>query len=359
MSTSMTAAETSSRRRGKPNSAGPRAPASNLPSAATGAPRPNTTMSICRAGSIDLSAFGLPGVNVDPNIHLVKLGLNYRFGDTPPWVAPAIHAKPHLPESDRLERARANDLPAFSLSRLPFALCGPEQPAGRRTGPRDLDHDGLPGRAAVAGRRILFRPRTRAGFRPERNAGPCRFSQWRGAEGRRRIPEIPAAALLLQADLRARRRTGRRRGCRQSAARQARHRPRHADRRPLCGRRFLRRQLLRQGSARRFHELGDVVVGRLRLPRRPAGLYPRRRGRVQPQGLGGARRRVRGADRAQQRRPRHPKAAVPSSNSRSVTRSSISPANCGSARSPTAAIPAITGRRWRSRRPTPRSTSTL
>ena len=47
------------------------------------------------------------------------------------------------------------------------------------------------------------------------------------------------------------------------ACRQARHRPRHADRRPLRGRRFLRQQRLRARSARRFHELGDVVVGRL------------------------------------------------------------------------------------------------
>src|SRR3954451_68360 len=51
----------------------------------------------------DLSGFGLPAVNVDPNIHLVKLGLNYRFGDTPPWTAPdaakTAAAKTALPES--------------------------------------------------------------------------------------------------------------------------------------------------------------------------------------------------------------------------------------------------------------------
>jgi high affinity Mn2+ porin len=46
----------------------------------------------------DLSGFGLPGVNVDPNIHLVKLGLNYRFGDTPPWTLPPS-GKTALPES--------------------------------------------------------------------------------------------------------------------------------------------------------------------------------------------------------------------------------------------------------------------
>jgi high affinity Mn2+ porin len=35
----------------------------------------------------DLSGFGLPGVNVDPRINLVKFGLNYRFGDAPQGAA--------------------------------------------------------------------------------------------------------------------------------------------------------------------------------------------------------------------------------------------------------------------------------
>lgn len=47
----------------------------------------------------DLSGFGLPGINVDPNIHLVKFGLNYRFG-TPPWAAAGpANGQPALPES--------------------------------------------------------------------------------------------------------------------------------------------------------------------------------------------------------------------------------------------------------------------
>lgn len=45
----------------------------------------------------DLSGFGLGSVNVDPRIHLFKLGLNYQFGDTP-WM-PAV-GKTKLPESD-------------------------------------------------------------------------------------------------------------------------------------------------------------------------------------------------------------------------------------------------------------------
>jgi len=47
----------------------------------------------------DLSGFGLPGINVDPRIHLAKVGLNYHFGDMP-W-SPAVNPiKQLLPESD-------------------------------------------------------------------------------------------------------------------------------------------------------------------------------------------------------------------------------------------------------------------
>ncbi len=46
----------------------------------------------------DLGGFGLPDVNVDPRIHLFKLGLNYHFGDMP-WIAP-VDGKTKLPESD-------------------------------------------------------------------------------------------------------------------------------------------------------------------------------------------------------------------------------------------------------------------
>lgn len=48
-----------------------------------------------------LGAYGLPDVTVDPKIHMVKLGLNYQFGQTPPWMPNApVEAKTKLPESD-------------------------------------------------------------------------------------------------------------------------------------------------------------------------------------------------------------------------------------------------------------------
>jgi len=85
----------------------------------------------------DLSGFGLPAVNVDPNIHLVKLGLNYRFGD--PAMDRARRSENRRCENrasgiDRLERARADHLSSDRLSRVPLALCRAQQSAGQRTG---------------------------------------------------------------------------------------------------------------------------------------------------------------------------------------------------------------------------------
>ncbi len=69
----------------------------------------------------NLADAGLPNVGVDPNIHLVKLGLNYRFGDLPDATLP-INARTTLPRIQQLEYPRADDLSAASLSGDPFAL---------------------------------------------------------------------------------------------------------------------------------------------------------------------------------------------------------------------------------------------
>jgi high affinity Mn2+ porin len=70
----------------------------------------------------DLSAFGLPSLNVDPNIHLVKLGLNYRFGDAPLLAVPNS-GKPALPESTDWDvHAQTTFLPsAYPAFRSPYA----------------------------------------------------------------------------------------------------------------------------------------------------------------------------------------------------------------------------------------------
>jgi high affinity Mn2+ porin len=69
----------------------------------------------------DLTNFALGRVNVDPRIHLAKLGLNYQFGDRL-WD-PAASAKPAVPESNDWNiHAQTTFLPQGYLSfRSPYA----------------------------------------------------------------------------------------------------------------------------------------------------------------------------------------------------------------------------------------------
>jgi high affinity Mn2+ porin len=71
----------------------------------------------------DLSGFGLPDINVEPSIHLAKLGLNYRFGDTPWTASVSANAQPALPDSDVWNfHAQTTFLPsAYPAFRSPYA----------------------------------------------------------------------------------------------------------------------------------------------------------------------------------------------------------------------------------------------
>ena len=68
----------------------------------------------------DLTGFGLPNVNVDPRVNLVKLGLNYRFADAP-WNSSSD--KTALPESDNWNvHAQTTFLPStYPAFRSPYS----------------------------------------------------------------------------------------------------------------------------------------------------------------------------------------------------------------------------------------------
>ncbi len=71
----------------------------------------------------DLSSFALPGVTVDPRIHLAKIGLNYQFGDRLFSPTGSADAKPALPESnDWNVHAQTTFLPqGYPSFRSPYA----------------------------------------------------------------------------------------------------------------------------------------------------------------------------------------------------------------------------------------------
>ena len=71
----------------------------------------------------ELGAFGMPAVNVDHSVHLVKLGLDYRFGDTPWAAAPSAGGQAALTESDAWNvHAQTTFLPTgYPPIRSPYA----------------------------------------------------------------------------------------------------------------------------------------------------------------------------------------------------------------------------------------------
>ena len=195
----------------------------------------------------DLSGFGLPGLNVDPNINLVKIGLNYRFGDTPPWAAPAsANDKTALAGIGRLECPRPDDLYSNGLSGIPLALCGHQQPSRRwtdpaRPGPRRPFSACGCGRAANS---ISTRNWRRASASTARSAWPAFRTARRKRPAPRSRKSVRSAITFSQTfglggeqeDVA---------GRPQSTAGQTRHRSHHADCRTVRGRRFLRQQRLR------------------------------------------------------------------------------------------------------------------
>ncbi len=224
--------------------------------------------------TLGLADFGMPGVAIEPRLHLLKFGLNYQLGDAPWSAAPTRTA---LPESDDWSvHAQTTLIPqTYPSFRAPYtgtnSLPGPGQAQMTWTTTAFL------GVRLWEGGEFYFNPETAQGFGLNGTLGLAGFSNGEAQKAGAPYPKIrPQRYYFKQtfglggeqeevAD-----------GPNQIAGKRDIDRA-HAHRRPLRGRRFLRRQFLRQGPARRLHELGDVGVRRLRLPGRPARLHPRRR----------------------------------------------------------------------------------
>jgi high affinity Mn2+ porin len=123
----------------------------------------------------DLSDFGLPGVNVDPNIHLVKFGLNYRFGDAPLWNAP-VSASTALPESNAWNvHAQITFLPtAYPSFRSPYA--GTNSFSGTGQAQETWTTTAFLGVRLWQGGEFYFNPELAQGFGLNRTLGLAGFS---------------------------------------------------------------------------------------------------------------------------------------------------------------------------------------
>ena len=136
--------------------------------------------------SYDLTDVGLPRVNVDPSVHLFKLGLNYRLWETPPWAAPTpVDRTDAASRTDELERAWADHGHHTRLS-TPCA-----RPMRARTVFRAAARAARPGRrthfsAGGSGKAASsISTRNWRRVRLEQHARAGRLSERRSAEGRR------------------------------------------------------------------------------------------------------------------------------------------------------------------------------
>jgi high affinity Mn2+ porin len=144
----------------------------------------------------DLSGFGLANVNVDPRIHLAKIGLNYHFGDTP-WIAPAP-AKPLLPDSDNWNvHAQTTFLPQ-GYSAFPARYTGPKSlPPGGQV-QATWTTTAFLGAKLWEGGEFYFNPELAQGFGLNGTQGLAGFSNGEAQKAGAELPKIRAQRYYLR-----------------------------------------------------------------------------------------------------------------------------------------------------------------
>jgi high affinity Mn2+ porin len=144
----------------------------------------------------DLSGFGLANVNVDPRIHLAKIGLNYHFGDTP-WIAPAP-AKPLLPDSDNWNvHAQTTFLPQ-GYPAFPALYTGPKSlPPGGQV-QATWTTTAFLGVKLWQGGEFYFNPEFAQGFGLNGTQGLAGFSNGEAQKAGAEFPKIRAQRYYLR-----------------------------------------------------------------------------------------------------------------------------------------------------------------
>ncbi len=144
----------------------------------------------------DLSGFGLGNVNVDPRIHLCKLGLNYQFGDTP-WM-PAAGGKTRLPESDDWNvHAQTTVLPqGYGPIHSPYA--SPQSLPGGGQFQATWTTTAFLGARLWDGGEVYFNPELAQGFGLNGTLGLAGFSNGEAQKAGAAFPKIRAQRYYLK-----------------------------------------------------------------------------------------------------------------------------------------------------------------
>jgi high affinity Mn2+ porin len=139
----------------------------------------------------DLSDLGLPRVNVDPNVHVFKVGLNYRLWETPPWAEPTpVDGRIALPEStDWNVHAQTTFIPtAYPAIRSPYE--GANSLPGGGQGRETLTATAFLGWRLWQGGEFYFNPELAQGFGFDSTLGLAGFPNGEAQKAGSTFPKI-------------------------------------------------------------------------------------------------------------------------------------------------------------------------
>ena len=141
--------------------------------------------------SYDLTDVGLPRVNVDPRVHLFKVGMNYRLWETPPWAAPMpVDRRTPLPEpTDWNVHAQTTIIPqAYPAIRSPYE--GTNSLPGGGQGRETWTVDAFLGWRLWQGGEFYFNPELAQGFGLNSTLGLAGFPNGEAQKGGTPFPKF-------------------------------------------------------------------------------------------------------------------------------------------------------------------------
>jgi high affinity Mn2+ porin len=139
----------------------------------------------------DLSDLGLQRVNVDPNVHMFKVGLNYRLWQTPPWAGPTpVDGRTALPEPTNWNAHAQTTLLASAYPAIRSPYEGTNSPPGGGQGRETWTTTAFLGWRLWQGGEFYFNPELAQGFGLNSTLGLAGFANGEAQKAGAAFPKI-------------------------------------------------------------------------------------------------------------------------------------------------------------------------
>ncbi|SHL68039.1 carbohydrate porin [Bradyrhizobium lablabi] len=142
----------------------------------------------------------LPGLNVDPKIHVIKVGLNYKLGETPLWAPSAtspVNAI-QIPESPDWNVHGQTTLITQGYPRIRSPYEGANSLPGGGQGRETLTADAFLGWRLWEGGELYFNPELAQGFGLNTTLGLAGFSNGEAQKGGTDFPKLRPQRYLIR-----------------------------------------------------------------------------------------------------------------------------------------------------------------